>query len=156
MKDRRTPEGRGRPILARTIGPGGPVKDLGPAAADDWRCAFDPTDAQSAEILEKVEFAAVAAETRVHPFLKSTAKPFALGRATIGLRFHDRTTLRLFLRSGVLTGNKALGAYVMARAWAGVADDVRLDEHMAFVVANRLQADFGGLLQVTVFIRHFD
>jgi hypothetical protein len=156
VTDRQPPDGESRPIPARTTGPGEPVKDLGSAAVDDWRCAFNPGDSPSADIFEKIEFAGVAAENRVYPFLRSTTKPFGLGRATIGLRFHDSTTLRLFLRSGVLTGQKAFGAYLMTRAWAGVSDDVRLDEHMTFVVANRLQADFSGLLEVTVFIRHFD
>lgn len=74
----------------------------------------------------------------------------------MGLRFLNRSTLSLFLAANVLTGQTRSGDCLMVRRWADSKDDVRLEEHMAFVVANRLQTDFKGLLQATVHVRHYD
>jgi hypothetical protein len=96
------------------------------------------------------------AEARVAPFLRTTPTPFVLGRAWVGLHFLDRTALPLFLNAKVLTGERRSRTYLMTRTWADTGGDVHLDEHMAFVVANRLQVDFRKLLQATVFVRHYD
>jgi len=133
-----------------------PRRDLGPAANGDPSYAFDRRETDATGVIEAVELASMMAEARVAPFLRTTRAPFALGCASVGLRFLNRSTLSLFLTADVLTGQTRSGAYMMVRRWADCKDDVRLDEHMGFLVANRLQADFSGLLQVTVFIRHFD
>lgn len=96
------------------------------------------------------------AEARVVPFLRTTTTPFGQGCASVGLRFFSRRILPLFLRADVLTGEKRSFTHLMARRWAYVGGDVRLDEHMAFVVADRMQTDFKGLLEATVFVRHYD
>lgn len=156
MTDRRTPPERRRNAPPHATGRRGPFRDLGPAATHGFRLAYGHRATDPAGILEAVELASMLAEAKVAPLLRTTTTPFGLGCASVGLRFFSHTVLPLFLKADVLTGEKRSFTHLMARRWAYVGGDVRLDEHMAFVVADRMQTDFKGLLEATVFVRRYD
>lgn len=91
------PGGEHRRLPGHIQKPPTPRRDLGSAANGDSSYTFDRRRTDPTGIVEALQLASMMAKARVAPFLRMTRAPFALGCASVSLRFPNRSTLSLFL-----------------------------------------------------------